>query len=52
MQGCQTTMKLKAIGERVDVGTCMKLSELSSNANDVESRKPEVEYKIHLNELM
>jgi hypothetical protein len=52
MQGCQTTLTLKAIGEQIDVGTCKNLSELLSNANDVESPNPEVEYRIHLNELM
>jgi hypothetical protein len=43
---------LKAIGEWVDVWTCRNLSELLSNANDVESQNPKVEYIIHLNELM
>jgi hypothetical protein len=52
MQGCQTTLTLKAIGERVDVGTCKNLSKLSGNTNDIEGRKLEVEYRIHLNELM
>jgi len=52
MQGCQTTLTLKAIGEQIDVGTCKNLSKLLSNANDVESRKPKVEYRIHLNKLM
>jgi hypothetical protein len=37
MQGYQTTLLLKAIGEQVDVGTCKNLLELLSNANDVES---------------
>jgi hypothetical protein len=25
MQGCQTTLMLKAIGEQIDVGTCRNL---------------------------
>ncbi len=52
MQGYQTTLLLKAIGEQVDVGTCKNLLELLSNANDVESWKLEVQYRIHLNKLM
>jgi len=40
---------LKVACEQVDVKTCKKLS---NNTKDVESWKPKVEYKIHLNKLI